>query len=113
MPKSCINCPCRYGVYCAVKDERVDSIACDMARPSDCPIVAEIPDSPWHTGTPTEYGLYLVLWQNTEDNRQEYSVIYWHDHLHCWFDEKGGGLWSDEYHAKVVAWQKIEPYKGE
>ncbi len=42
MPRSCIGCPCRNGVFCAVNNKRVYSFG--IERPEDCPIVAEIPN---------------------------------------------------------------------
>ena len=68
--------------------------------------------SPWHTGKPTEEGEYLVLWRDTEEEILKKSVLLWHDKYEFWYDTEMGALWRDEYHAEVVAWQKIEPYKA-
>ena len=69
--------------------------------------------SSWHTGEPTRTDcLYLVLWFDTEDKAYQYSVLNWHDQLHCWFDEETPScLWGDEWKAKVVAWMAFKPYK--
>ena len=73
------------------------------------------PQSNWHTEEPTRTDcLYLVLWFNTEDKAYQYSVLHWHDQLHCWFDEETPScLWGDEGIAKVVAWMPFKPYKEE
>lgn len=53
-------------------------------------------DSPWHTGTPTEGGLFLVYLKDGTYDIYEFGKEYeaWH------IGFKG-----------VVAWQRIEPYK--
>lgn len=60
-------------------------------------IVNEMPlESPWHTGPPTEGGLFLVYLKDGTYDIYEFGKKYeaWH------IGFKG-----------VVAWQKIEPYK--
>ena len=48
--------------------------------------------SPWHKGTPTETGMYIVLING--------NYLFWEvDNLATWNFEP------------VTAWQKIEPYK--
>lgn len=71
------------------------------------------PQGNWHKGEPTRTDcLYLVLWFDTEDKTYQYSVLHWHNQLHCWFDEETPScLWGDEWKAKVVAWLPFEPYK--
>lgn len=67
----------------------------------------------WHTGTPTEDGTFLVLWKDTEEPMRRFSVLYWNEHNDTWYDEETTYCnWGDEYHAEVIAWQKIEPYRG-
>ena len=68
---------------------------------------------PWHTGEPTRTDcLYLVLWYDTEDEVRRYSVLHWHDQLHCWYDEETPYcLWGDEDRAEVVAWMPFKPYR--
>ena len=52
--------------------------------------------SPWHTGTPTEGGLFLVYMKGGY-----YDVCEFNDDYERW----------DIGFKGVVAWQKIEPYK--
>lgn len=68
--------------------------------------------SPWHAGTPTEDGTFLVLWRDTEEPIRRYSVLHWNEYNDTWYDEETSYCnWGDEDHAEVIAWQKIEPYK--
>lgn len=67
--------------------------------------------SPWHTGTPAEDGKYLVLWKDTDTGQEEYSMLMWHSMINSWYNLEMGALWHDEYHAEVIAWQKIEPFE--
>ena len=57
-------------------------------------------DTNWHTGTPTDEGEYRVALEY--DGDVTFDTLYW---LYDWsyFDEK----------YKILAWQKIEPYKEE
>ena len=58
--------------------------------------------SPWHTGTPTEEGWYLLY--TSIPNAHYHLAFYQFDH---WFSD-------DEYciiREDVIAWQKIEPFK--
>lgn len=59
--------------------------------------------NPWHTGTPTEEGWYLCAYDT-----DIYLANYW-----------VGSGWLKQYRAEgidcrqgLVAWQKIEPYRG-
>ena len=78
--------------YCADKKTRIEDVPCEFfEQRCDDDI-----DNPWHTGTPTEGGMYLVVtdigydvWEFNEDFKA------WH-------------LYFDNFKA----WQKIEPYKG-
>ena len=68
-------------------------------------ILNEVDDSPWHTGTPTEEGDYLVQYKNSG-----------HDVLHfadlSWFAFNRGGVeWQKIPDSSVIRWQKIEPFK--
>lgn len=51
--------------------------------------------NPWHTGTPTEEGWYLLAYG---DNF--YCANYWQ-----------GNSWRHVWGGTLLAWQKIEPYK--
>ena len=61
----------------------------------------------WHTGTPTENGLYIIAYRYSLCDEIYYAVLEWE------------GIWKDsemEWDAlKVVdlAWQKIEPFVEE
>lgn len=57
----------------------------------------EIPESPWHTGTPTEEGWYTIAFIGA-NKRIEYASAVW-----CYNE------W--DAHCRILAWQKIEPYK--
>ena len=66
-------------------------------------ILLELDDSDWHTGTPTEEGLYWVVLQFHDDDGgvfYDYSVSQW---------SKLFG-WDNSF---VVAWQKITLFTGE
>ena len=53
--------------------------------------------NPWHTGTPTDEGLYLCA---SEYKDCKYGLAYW----------DGIGFRTEQI-ARIIAWQKIEPYK--
>ena len=55
--------------------------------------------SNWHTGTPQEEGLYLCASAN---ELHKYGLAYW----------DGEGFCSNQT-GRIIAWQKITPYKGE
>jgi len=62
--------------------------------------------SPWHTGTPTEDGNYLCHIQfyseDYESDEEGYDIPYWFKN----------GSWEDnDENVRIIAWQKIEPYK--
>ena len=63
----------------------------------------------WNNGSPTADGKYLVLWKNTDTGWKEYSVLIWQSMINSWYDLNMASFWHDEYHAEVIAWQKIEP----
>jgi len=68
--------------------------------------------SPWHTGTPTKDGTFIVLWEDTDEQVERYSKLHFNEYNNTWYDEETLGCnWGDEYHAKVIAWMEIEPYK--
>lgn len=57
----------------------------------------------WHTGIPTEEGLYAVYYY--ADDEYEYGFAVWN-----------GDFWEEHFSydsigCMVIAWQKIEPYK--
>lgn len=68
--------------------------------------------SPWHTGTPTEDGWYLVAYECVYDCKNKGKIEYFT--LNIITDEDGykdyRGRASDDV-WKAVAWQKIEQYK--
>lgn len=53
-------------------------------------------DSGWHTGTPTEIGFYLVT-----TSYENYFVRFFN----------GVNFYRHPRALKIIAWQKIEPYK--
>ena len=60
-------------------------------------------DNPWHTGTPTEEGWYLVAFNYEFEEGVRYTTDYFKD-----------GKWAFPMVrdiSKIRAWQKIEPYK--
>ena len=59
--------------------------------------------SPWHTGTPTEDGYYL-LHMTIYDEEYDLCVDFKDG---TWDDRK----WGFGYNYKILAYQKIEPYK--
>ena len=76
-------------------------------------VICELEESSWHTGTPTEDGTFLVLWKDTEEPMRRFSVLHWNEYNDTWYDEETTYCnWGDEYHAEVIAWKKIEPYRG-
>jgi len=59
--------------------------------------------SPWHTGTPTEEGWYLIAFNYEFEEGVRYTTDYFKD-----------GKWAFPMVrdiSKLRAWQKIEPYK--
>ena len=61
-------------------------------------------DFGWHTGTPTEEGLYAVYYY--ADGEYDYGFADWN-----------GGFWDEHFSydsvgCRFIAWQKIEPYEG-
>ena len=64
----------------------------------------------WHTGTPTEEGLYLVLLDgHYHKDTSAYIVALWGNS--GWRMTIQGTYYNLE--EKVIAWQKIEPFKEE
>ena len=53
--------------------------------------------NPWHTGTPTEYGLYLVQYIHGG-----YDVVLYDPSASGW------DIYSDDSPKDIVKWQKIE-----
>ena len=56
-------------------------------------------DNPWHTGTPTEEGWYLI--QDSDGAGTFFETEY--------FDTERIAKWSDDNKFDGLAWQKIEP----
>lgn len=78
------------------KDEIEVCRTCDLpcAISAGCPLVHT-----WHTGTPTEEGLYLTTVK--VDNCYAYEPVHWKN------------KWGFRHFDKpIVAWQKIEPYEA-
>lgn len=94
------------------KEVTVNGIIHDMyqgnhiPKATDYPSI-EIPDSPWHTGEPTEDGWYLIAFHpwGRKENRICYMGLEWKDGH--WFDHVNDCK-TEPY---LVAWQKIEPFK--
>lgn len=59
--------------------------------------------NPWHTGTPTEEGWYLLHLRRKD---KPYCVAYMDGHH--WLSINDFFILVDD----VLAWQKIEPYRG-
>lgn len=81
---------------------------CFFDDKDECPECDEgiwVEDSPWHTGTPTEEGWYLValdLLPKVKVNIYRYETDYYNKrHKFNLFD------------STVVAWQKINPLRKE
>lgn len=69
-------------------------------------ILNQVDENPWHTGTPTEEGDYLVAFRMS-DNSVEYGWCNWNNgawDILCDYD-------PDTY--TIVAWQRITPFEGE
>jgi len=68
--------------------------------------------NPWHTGTPTEEGWYLVAYECVHGCKNKGKLEYYT--MHIFEDELGykdiRGRASDDV-WKAIAWQRIEPYK--
>lgn len=60
----------------------------------------------WHIGTPTEKGMYYVT-----DGRDNYDVTYWLI-VSVEDEEDDEGEWDSTYLNRIVAYRKLEPYKG-
>ncbi len=78
--------------------------ACSYSKPysgvkmSDYPSI-EIPQTNWHTGTPTEEGWYVLECGNSEHTY--YTTDYWSNKVKYWTVNR------------VIRWQKITPYQEE
>ena len=57
--------------------------------------------NPWHTGTPTEAGLYVIAFRFGDKIEHEIREMFYSPDYGMTF-----GIKKD-----IVAWQKIEPYK--
>jgi len=68
----------------------------------------------WHTGTPTKEDWYFVMWKDTDDNWTRFSALMWNNGNKTWYDDVTPETnWGDEYHAEVIAYMPIPPFKGE
>ena len=75
-------------------------------------------DSPWHTGTPTESGEYLVCIRY-DFGKEGYTTANYVEPYNPhtgWYNLKppsveDGHEWCKKNGIEVVAWQKIVPYK--
>jgi len=68
--------------------------------------------SNWHTGTPTKEDWYFVMWKDTDDNWTRFSALLWNNGNKTWYDDVTPETnWGDEYHAEVIAWMPIPPFK--
>lgn len=60
--------------------------------------------SPWHTGTPTEYGWYLVAYRKRDCD----GSFYWDYGTRVWEDYGDYGHWNiTSMKYPVIKWQKI------
>jgi len=98
MPKACYECDYRCGLNIIARKDQ-------DGRHENCPLV-ELPNSPWHTGTPTEEGWYLVAYRKTDCDRS----LYWDYGTRIWETlHNGKGFWNicgEEY--PVVMWQRFD-----
>ena len=75
-------------------------------------------DNPWHTGTPTESGEYLVCIRY-DFGKEGYTTADYVEPYNPhtgWYNLKppsveDGNEWCKKNGIEVIAWQKIEPYK--
>lgn len=71
-------------------------------------VIGKLKELDWQTGTPTEEGLYLVLLDgHYHKDTSAYIVALWGNS--GWRMTIQGTYYNLE--EKVIAWQKIEPYK--
>lgn len=68
-------------------------------------LIAKVFDySPWHTGTPTEYGWYLVAYRKRDCD----GSFYWDYGTRVWEDYGEYGHWNiTSMKYPVIKWQKI------
>ena len=67
------------------------------------------PSNLWHTGTPTEDGDYFVAYHWGLDNKIMHDMASRILYGATTFEN---GNWKIDYPYLVVAWRKIEPYRG-
>lgn len=65
-------------------------------------------DNPWHTGTPTEEGWYLIQTKRVDVDTGRYIFKVGNLSDVLWFQSEG---YKELSCYGIVAWQKIEPYK--
>lgn len=79
-------------------------------------ILNQVDDDPWHTGTPTEEGLYVVLTKVSTDgvasSEGTYILDYWDGYSFKYLERRAmiSALTEPDKYS-WVAWQKIELYK--
>ena len=84
-----------------------------IPKATDYPSI-EIPESPWHTGMPTEEGLYVVLTKVTNKgihSSEGTNILDWWDG-YCFKNLKHMARHNPVFGNDVyswVKWQKIEP----
>lgn len=88
----CINEDCGMKVVTDFAKTKKEAIELWNTRPN-----------PWHTGTPTEEGWYLLHLRRKD---KPYCVAYMDGHH--WLGIDDFYIFVDD----VLAWQKIEPYRG-
>jgi len=73
----------------------------------------ELDENPWHTGTPTEEGEYICWTIFPKDICRDPEGSWkceWKNGK--WFDGQiNDNISMDSMGVKIIAWQKIEPYK--
>lgn len=73
-----------------------------MNKRVNVPLYGEV-EGDWHTGTPTEAGLYVIAYRFGNKIEHEIREMYYSPDYGMTF-----GIKKD-----IVAWQKIEPYEEE
>lgn len=64
--------------------------------------------NPWHTGTPTEEGWYLIQTKRVDVDTGRYIFKVGNLSDVLWFQSEG---YKELSCYGIIAWQKIEPYK--
>jgi len=98
--KTCSECDYRCGLNIIARKDQ-------DGRHENCPLV-ELPNSPWHTGTPEEEGWYVIQTNGSNHIGGNLMVVEKTDNG-LWFDDSN--LYCRVDSESIIAYQKIEPYK--